>query len=134
MMRKPIEHKLALLVTCDAAVETAAREEAAVMGDEIELFQSSREAMSTVISGCGGEEFAIVDLEAGPGGRRLLETAAGSLPVLAITAKESPWLSSMLRRHRIGAALVKPFSPKQLREAFGRVRELSSAVARFWRK
>jgi DNA-binding response OmpR family regulator len=131
-MREPTEHKTALLVTCDAAVETAAREEAAANGDEIKVFQNSREAMSIVLNGCCTKEFAIVDLEAGPSRRTLLETAAGTLPVLAITAKDSPWLSSMLRRRRIGATLVKPFSTEEWREAFRRVREMSAQTSRSW--
>lgn len=128
-MRDKRKHRLALLVTDDAAVETAVRREAASTGEQIELLRSSSAAMSVMIDGCGDERFAIVDLE-GRHGRRLLETAGGLLPVLALSRKPSRWLSSMVRRHRIGVSLVKPFTAPQLHEAWQRAHTLLPRVGR----
>lgn len=131
-MRENTKNTSALLVTDDAAVETAVRAEAALTGQEIELLHGNRAALSLFIDGGAEECFAIIDLESEPGGRGLLKTAGGALPVLAITDRARPWITSMVRRRRIGASLVKPFTTPQFREAWLRVRKMKSRAGRSW--
>ena len=129
-MREQIKQALALLVTDDAAVESALRQEAKRLGVEVEVQHSTQAALATLMDGCGNEDFAVVDLETRRGRRRVLTTAGGRVPVLAITSRPASWLSSMERRHRIGATLPKPFTAPQLQEALQRLRERKPRTAR----
>lgn len=130
---KKSEPKVALLVTDDSAVESAVRETAtAAAVDEVKHVRDCREALGSVVDGLETEAVAIVDMETSPSGRRLVETASASVPVIAISTKECSWLSSMLRRHRVAAALIKPIDTAKLRAALQRVKNLRHCAARTW--
>ncbi|MEA3213521.1 MAG: hypothetical protein QOE70_6578 [Chthoniobacter sp.] len=118
-----------LLATDDLAVEAVVRAMGTSADCKLHCVKTSREAVSMVMDGTGSQDLAVVDLDLRVGGRALLKTAGGSLPVIAITGKARPWLSSMLRHRRIGATLTKPVSSESLRDALQRVRILSSPEA-----
>ena len=130
-MREPNKRKTAWLVTDDPAVETAARKVAARMGDELRQAKTNVDAMCAVFDAWPGESFMIVDLDGHTGGRCLLNTAGGRLPVIAICKKNKPWLASMLKHRLIGATLTKPVSPAALTEAFDRIRHFHEGHAHF---
>lgn len=113
-----------LLATEDQAVEAAVREAGAC---ELHCVRTGREAVSELMDGFRNQDVAVVDLDLPEGGRALATTAGGAVPVIAISAKARPWLSSMVRHRRIRESICKPVSAETLRQAFLRVR--SSAVS-----
>lgn len=120
-----IKHFVILAATDDSALEATVRTLAASEDCEFQCIKTTREAVSMLMDGTLNQNLAIVDLDLREGARSLLSTAGGALPVIAITAKTNPWLSSMQRHHRIEATLTKPVSPENLRDAFERVRSSS---------
>jgi DNA-binding response OmpR family regulator len=116
-----------LLATDDSAVEGAVKAWGASAGCQLQWARTGQEAMSMLMDRMPGDELAVVDLDVPAGGRTLLRTASGALPVIAITERERPWLTAMLQHRRIGAAVTKPVSPEKLRDAFARVRQTSAA-------
>jgi DNA-binding NtrC family response regulator len=114
-----------LLGTEDATLETTVKALAANAGCELECARTRRDALCLVVQDTANHapkcELVVVDLDWREGGHTLLTDVRGVLPVIAISSKPKHWLSSMLRRHRIGAMLAKPVSPEALREAFLRV-------------
>ena len=56
--------------------------------------------------------------------RSLAKADAGLLPVIALTSREKPWLTALLRHHRIGASVRKPVTSDVLHEAFRQIGEL----------
>jgi CheY-like chemotaxis protein len=115
-----------LLATDDSAVEAVVRALGTSTECDLKCVKTSREALSMVMDGSWSHDLAVVDLDMHDGGRALLTTAGGALPVIAISGTAKPWLSSMLRHRRIGATLTKPVSPEKLRAAVLRVRSVAS--------
>jgi DNA-binding response OmpR family regulator len=127
-----MKHYVILVATEDSAVEAAVRLLGTTDDCEFQCVKTTRDAVSMLMDGSLNQNLAIVDLDLHEGGRSLLSTAGGALPVIAITAKTNPWLASMQRHHRIGATLTKPISPEKLRDAFEHVRR--DAFAEDWRE
>jgi DNA-binding response OmpR family regulator len=123
---------IVLLATDDSAVEASVRAFTARTECGLNCVKTSREALSLVVDeamdGFLNQDIAVVDLDLGGGGRALLRTAGGSLPVIAIASEAKPWLSAMLRRRRVRAALTKPVSLESLSAAFEGVRRIPSMV------
>jgi DNA-binding response OmpR family regulator len=119
-----------LLATDDSAVEASvvALTRRAECG--LNCVKTSREALSIVVDGAMdgflNQDIAVLDLDLGGGGRALLRTAGGLLPVIAIASEAKPWLSAMLRRRRVRASLTKPVSLETLSAAFECVRRTST--------
>lgn len=90
---------------------------------KLQLLRTAREAVSEVRDSFAGESFAIVDLDGRSGTRLLLQTAAGTLPVIAITGRQWRWVTSMLRHHRIGATISKPVTMEALQAALARIHD-----------
>ena len=111
-----------LLSTGDCTVEAALKSEAHSSDCELNYVKSSRDVASMVMDGKLQYDFAVFDLDTNEGGRALLRTMGGALPVIAVTGKSNAWLSSMLRHRRVTAALTKPISPQILWNTFGHVR------------
>ena len=119
-----------LLATDDSAVEAVVKAMGTNAECELNCVKTSREAVSMVMDGSWSHDVMVVDMDLPEGGRMLLRTAGGTLPVIAIAgSKPKPWLSSMLRHRRIGATVTKPVSPEKLRDAFQRVRSISGIEA-----
>lgn len=114
-----------LLATEDSAVEAAVKTLTATVDCGLDCARTRREALCLLVEDgappSARRDLAVVDLDLCPGGRTLLSEIRDVLPIIAITSKPRRWLSSLLRRHRIGATLAKPVSPEALREAFRRV-------------
>ena len=121
-----------LLATDDSAVESSVRTLAKRAECGLNCVKTSREAFSTVVDhamdGFMEQDMAVLDLDLFEGARAVLTTVAGKLPVIAITGKERPWLSAMMRRCRVRATFVKPVSPEKLRAAFECVRNLEGVA------
>ncbi|MEI9893575.1 MAG: hypothetical protein WDN28_06675 [Chthoniobacter sp.] len=66
-----------------------------------------------IMDGALRGSLGVVDLDVKDGARAILSTMGGAIPVIALTPKVGPWLSSMLGHHRIEAALIKPCLPKK---------------------
>ncbi len=115
-----------LLATEDSAVEAVVKGMGSAGDFEFHCARTSREAVSMLMDGAWNQDLAVVDVDLPEGGRALVTSAGGWLPVIAISGKAKPWLTSMVRHRRIGASLSKPLSLEKLRDAFRRVR--SSAV------
>ncbi|MEP6672474.1 MAG: hypothetical protein ABJF10_25140 [Chthoniobacter sp.] len=112
-----------LLATDDSAVEAVVKTMETSAGCELMSVKTSREVASMVMDGALTRSLGIVDLDLKDGARGLLSTMGGAIPVIAVTRKVSPWLSSMVDHHRIGAAVVKPVSTERMRAALLRVRQ-----------
>jgi len=128
-MRVTNKHKTALLVTDDPALETAARNVAKELGDVLQLLQNNREATCTAFDSWPGDTFAIVDLDAKFGSRSMVNTVAGLVPVIAVTTNTNRWLQSLLRHHRVLAAMSKPVSPDALKKVVCRIRDFHGVDA-----
>lgn len=118
-----------LLVTEDAAVEAVVRAMDRIDDRKLHCVRTSREGVSMVMDGAWNHDLVVVDTDLHDGGRALLTTAGGALPVIAIAGKNRPRLSSMVRHRRIGATLTKPGSPEKLRDASRRVRSVTGIEA-----
>lgn len=123
-----MKHYVILLATDDSAVEVAVKAWGTTEGCQLQCARTGRDAMSMVLDRAPGDELAVVDLDVPAGGRTLLRTASGALPVIAITEREKPWLTAMVHHRRIGATVTKPVSPEKLRAAFARVRHTPPAI------
>ncbi len=122
-MKTKGNHKTTMLVTDDPLLERAARRIAKDLGDALQIISNSDEATDSVFDTSRYETFAIVDADAQFGSRWMMRTIAGLVPVIAVTEKPSPWLCSMLRRHRIHAQISRPVSPDKLKKAVCRIRD-----------
>jgi DNA-binding response OmpR family regulator len=122
-MRDKNNAKTALLVTDDPALESAAQEVAKELGDDLRLLHNNQEATCTAFDSWAENTFAIVDLDAEFGSRSMVNTIAGLMPVIAVTTKTNSWLRSMLRHHRVSAAVSKPVSPEALKKTVRRIRD-----------
>ena len=111
-----------LLATDDAAVETAVKSMPGASDCELKCVKSSQEAVSMILDGELDHHFAVVDLDLPEGGHGLIRTIGGALPVIAISSKAQPWLTSMVRHRRVGATITKPVSSEKLWNAFRRIR------------
>jgi DNA-binding response OmpR family regulator len=123
-----MKHSVILLATDDAAVEVAVKAWGASKGCQLQTARTGQDALSLVMDRAPGDELAVVDLDVPAGGRALLRTASGVLPVIAIAWREKPWLSAMVRHRRVGATVNKPVSPEKLRAALARVRQTPPAT------
>lgn len=122
-----MKHYVILLATDDSAVEVKVKALGASAGCELQCARTGHDAISMLMDRASSDELAVVDLDVPAGGRTLLRTASGALPVIAITEREKPWLTSMLQHRRIAAAVTKPVSSEKLRDAFERACNSSSA-------
>jgi len=110
------------LVSADPDVESAVRAVAQEIGDDFQHLRTGQEALEMGFDACAEECVAIVDLDTHSGMRYVIRTVSGLLPVIAVsTGQRKPWVSSMLRHHRIVASLSKPLSHAALRAALDRV-------------
>jgi len=127
------------LTTNDSAVETTVAAMARSADCQLSCAKTTQEAISMLtgedLDHSISKKLVVVDLDVCGGSRTLLRTASGMLPVIALTSKDSPWLSSLKRHHRIGATLMKPVNPDELRSAFRNVGKISchqSAIDDRW--
>ncbi len=124
-----MKQSVILLATDDSAVEVAVKTAGRSASCELNCAHNGRDAVSMMLDSCDDEALAVVDLDLPEGGRALLRTASGALPVIAIARREEPWLISMLQHHRLGATILKPVSVEKLRVALDRVRRGSKTSA-----
>lgn len=127
-----MKNYVVLLATDDTAVEASVKEVTTRAECGLNCVKDSREAFSIVADGAmdgfWNQDMAVVDLDLEGNGRALLRATGGALPIIAITSKVMPWLSGMLRRHRVAATLIKPVSLESLSAAFECVRRLSGVA------
>lgn len=84
--------------------------------------------MGMVFDAAANETVLIVDVEADCGSQRLVRTASGLLPVIAVGNGRAPWLASMVNHKKVCATLPKPVSAQALHEALERVRDWNPAL------
>lgn len=122
-----------LLATNDSEVEATVKAVAMSTDCSLKCAKTTQEAIGLLLGGSADhtapQKLVVVDLDVRDGGRTLLRTAAGMLPVIAITAKVKPWLSSLEQHHRVGATLTKPLSPEKLRDALREIGHITSPTA-----
>jgi DNA-binding response OmpR family regulator len=117
-----------LLATDDSSVEVAVKTAGTSANCKLNCARTSHEAVSLMLDSSSEEALAVVDLDLPEGGRALLSTIGGALPVIAIASREKPWLTSMLEHHRVGATILKPVSVEKFRVALDHVRSNPSSI------
>lgn len=122
-----MKQHIILLATDDSAVEIAVKSVSSEARCVVDCAHDGPQAISMLIDRGSENAVAVVDLDLPHGGRSLLRTAGGTLPVIAITGHESAWLDGMLHHHRIAATLRKPVEVEALR---GAMQRLESSLAR----
>lgn len=124
---------IVFLTTNDSAVETTVTAVAKSADCQLSCAKTTKEAVRMLAGEDAdhstSKKLVVVDLDISGGSRTLLRTAGGMLPVIAVTSKDSPWLVSLKRHHRVGATLVKPVQPDELRRAFRNVGNISSQTS-----
>lgn len=116
---------IVFLTTNDTAVETTVTAVARSADCQLSCARTTKEAVRMLAGEDAdhstSKKLVVVDLDVSGGSRTLLRTAGGMLPVIAVTSKDSPWLVSLKRHHRVGAMLIKPVDLEELRRAFSNV-------------
>lgn len=120
---------IVFLTTNDSAVEITVAAVARSADCQLSCARTTKEAVKMLAGEdtdhSTSKKLVVVDLDVSGGSRTLLRTAGGMLPVIAVTSKDSPWLVSLKRHHRVGATLVKPVKLDELSRAFRNVGNIS---------
>jgi DNA-binding response OmpR family regulator len=106
---------LILLVSSDAAAETAVRAAATSGGRELRHLGSDYGAMAVIHAALREAALALVDLDPGLHGYELCRAAAHHMPVIALTGDASPQVEEAARECGASGCLRKPLDAEKVR-------------------